>query len=104
MSTYHECSVQCETECAHEVAATLRARLRTTAQTLIAEVGATGPMDAEQAATRAVERITTLRAEVARLREALAKYGMHEWECTRLKDTDPCTCGLTAVLQETRHE
>lgn len=39
----------------------LRARLRETAQILIAEVGANGPMDAEDAARRAVERMNALR-------------------------------------------
>ena len=40
----------------------LRARLRETAQVLIAEVGANGPMDAEEAARKAVERMVNLRA------------------------------------------
>lgn len=39
----------------------LRSRLRETAQILITEVGASGPMDAEDAARRAVERMTLLR-------------------------------------------
>jgi hypothetical protein len=39
----------------------LRARLRETAQVLIAEVGADGPMDAEEAARKAVERMVNLR-------------------------------------------
>lgn len=40
----------------------LRARLREVAQVLIAEVGADGPMDAEDAARKAVERMVNLRA------------------------------------------
>jgi hypothetical protein len=39
----------------------LRARLRDVAQILIAEVGADGPMDAEDAAHKAVERMALLR-------------------------------------------
>lgn len=39
----------------------LRSRLRETAQILIAEVGADGSMDAEEAARKAVERMTLLR-------------------------------------------
>lgn len=39
----------------------LRARLRSTAQILIEAVGAGGPMDAEDAARKAVERMDTLR-------------------------------------------
>ena len=39
----------------------LRAQLRETAQVLIAEVGASGPMDAEEAARKAVKRMTLLR-------------------------------------------
>lgn len=39
----------------------LRARLRSTAQILIEAVGADGPMDAEDAARKAVERINALR-------------------------------------------
>ena len=44
--------------------ASLRDRLRDTAQILIAEVGATGPADAEAVARKAV-------SQIARLREAL---------------------------------
>ena len=44
--------------------ASLRDRLRDTAQILIAEVGATGPADAEEVARKAV-------SQIARLREAL---------------------------------
>lgn len=40
----------------------LKGRLRTTAQILIAKVGADGPMDAEDAAARAVRLIDKLRA------------------------------------------
>ncbi|HQR18341.1 MAG TPA: hypothetical protein PK948_08210 [Gemmatimonadales bacterium] len=43
--------------------AELRARLRLTAQTLIAEIGAGGPMNAEAAAERAVALILGLREE-----------------------------------------
>ena len=39
----------------------LRARLRSTAQILIEAVGADGPMDAEDAARKAVDRMDTLR-------------------------------------------
>ncbi len=46
--------------------ASLRDRLRDTAQILIAEVGATGPADAEEVARKAV-------SQIARLREALEK-------------------------------
>lgn len=49
----------------------------------------------------------TLRAENARLREALKRYGQHEACCAfdpPLGVFDLCTCGLTAALQETRHE
>lgn len=52
------------------------------------------------------EVAAALRAENARLREALEKYGKHLEHC----DVDdlfipkPCNCGLTAALQETRHE
>lgn len=49
----------------------LEARLRTTAQVLIECVGAVGPTNAEEAAQRAVKRITSLEAENARLRAAL---------------------------------
>jgi hypothetical protein len=45
--------------------ASLRDRLRDTAQILIAEVGATGPADAEEFARKAV-------SQIARLREALS--------------------------------
>lgn len=45
----------------HAEVAQLRARLRETAQILIAEVGADGPMNAEEAARKAVERMTSLR-------------------------------------------
>ena len=45
--------------------ASLRDRLRDTAQILIAEVGATGPADAEAVARKAV-------SQIARLREALS--------------------------------
>lgn len=41
--------------------ASLHERLRTTAQILIAEVGANGPMDAEDAARKAVTKIEHLR-------------------------------------------
>jgi hypothetical protein len=40
----------------------LRNRLRETAQILVAELGASGPMDAEDAAREAVERMIKLRA------------------------------------------
>jgi hypothetical protein len=44
----------------------LRKRLRAVAQTLIAEVGADGPCDAEDAAANAVDIIRRLRVEVTR--------------------------------------
>jgi len=49
----------------------LRARLRGTAQLLIAEVGACGPMDAEEAAKRAVAEVVRLREENELLRKDL---------------------------------
>jgi hypothetical protein len=45
----------------HAEVARLRARLRETAQILIAEIGADGPMNAEDAARKAVERLSSLR-------------------------------------------
>lgn len=52
--------------------ASLRDRLRDTAQILIAEVGATGPADAEEVARKAV-------SQIARLREALGTF-MEWWD------------------------
>jgi hypothetical protein len=48
----------------------LRARLRDTAQILLAEVGADGPCDAEDAARRAVAALSLARSELARVKVA----------------------------------
>lgn len=45
-----------------------RCRLRNTAQILIAEIGATGPMNADRCAAEAVQLIKNLRAEICILR------------------------------------
>jgi len=65
-------SLAAEKSRAENEADRLRARLRETAQILIEEVGADGPMDAEDAARKAVGRMN-------RLRE-LADEGAHEAE------------------------
>ena len=46
-------------------------RLRHVAQILIEEIGASGPMNAEEAAARAVQAICSLRAEIDVLRKRL---------------------------------
>jgi hypothetical protein len=50
----------------------LKERLRLTAQILVAEVGADGPMNAEDVALKAVKEIQSLKAEVKRLNSLLA--------------------------------
>ncbi len=45
----------------------LRARLRKTAQTIIEEIGASGPEDAEESAARAVSEIKRLNAGIGLL-------------------------------------
>lgn len=50
----------------------LKERLRLTAQILIEEVGADGPMNAEDAALKAVKEIQSLKDEVKRLNSLLA--------------------------------
>jgi hypothetical protein len=50
----------------------LKERLRLTAQILVAEVGADGPMNAEDVALKAVKEIQSLKAEVKRLDSLLA--------------------------------
>lgn len=39
-------------------------------------------------------------AEIARLREALEKYGEHLYECEILGTHKPCSCGFDAALGE----
>ena len=39
-------------------------------------------------------------AEIARLREALKKYGEHEVDCELLGTHKPCSCGFDAALGE----
>lgn len=67
----------------------LKARLRSVAQLLIAEFGAGGPMDAEQAAQKAVEQVAQLKAKVAELeRELLDPTWQHHaehWEKRAIK-------------------
>jgi hypothetical protein len=50
----------------------LKERLRLTAQILVAEVGADGPMNAEDVALKAVKEIQSLKAEVKRLNSLLS--------------------------------
>lgn len=57
----------------------LRSRCRTAAQTLIASVGAAGPMNVEQAAERAVARIAELEAREEK-REHLIAAVVHAAE------------------------
>ena len=46
--------------------------------------------------------LATLRSEVARLREALVRYGRHMRGCPRPRRLMPnaCTCGLDAAMKE----
>lgn len=53
----------------------LKARLRETAQILIAKVGADGPMNAEDAARKAVKRIAALEADNARSNDSRGIVG-----------------------------
>ena len=53
------------------------------------------------------EEAAILRAENARLREALAKYAMHTAGCLAFAQHsrhEACTCGLTAALTGGPHE
>jgi hypothetical protein len=42
------------------------------------------------------------RAEIDRLRAALTKYGVHDWNCEKRSDSSQpkCTCGLEEALKE----
>jgi len=44
-----------------------------------------------------MEEVIKLRADNARLRAALARYGDHEYECA-LKDEGDCSCGYEAAV------
>lgn len=79
----------------------LRARLRDTCQILVEEVGADGPCDAEDAARKAIENLTTLRASLATDRAAydrlLQETVHHDHEVEDLQ-TDLATA--RALLRE----
>ncbi len=65
--------------------AELEARLRDTAEILIAEVGADGPMSAEDAARRAVGRIQTLVGRLYTLAALAPKEGTFEWALLQMR-------------------
>ncbi len=64
--------------------ASLRDRLRDTAQILIAEVGATGPADADEVARKAVSQIARLREALVAIRDSQLgpDRGSAQWELT----------------------
>ena len=94
--------------------ASLRDRLRDTAQILIAEVGATGPADAEEVARKAVSQIARLTdanrhqdkiigeqaTQIARLREAMAIIA-HPVNIGKLYHMDAVTQARAALAQVT---
>lgn len=45
--------------------------------------------------------LTSERAKVERLREALLKYGEHSTECRGTRRGTPCICGFDTALKET---
>ena len=53
----------------------LKQRLRRTAQILIDEVGADGPMNAEEAAEKAIDQIRCLRDKLARVKYFVGEFG-----------------------------
>lgn len=56
--------------------------------------------DAMAVAKRYEDEASRLRAENERLREALKRYGTHEFDCDEQQCVTPmpCTCGLSAAL------
>jgi Tfp pilus assembly protein PilP len=56
--------------------------------------------DAIEAAKVCEDREAKFRAEVARLKEALEKYGFHDFECVMEDGGDTCSCGLLDAARE----
>lgn len=75
----------------------LRARLRETAKILITEVGADGPMDAEDVARRAVERMVTLRTLADEKAAEAGLYARRMEQAQRSRDAE--REGIVAFLR-----
>jgi len=78
----------------------LRARLREVAQVLIAEVGADGPMDAEDAARKAVERMVNLRTLADEKAHEAGLCARRMEQAQRSRDTE--RAAVVAWLREQR--